>query len=186
MLDIPQKNYVYGKKFNTYIKHHTKTILILIHHPLDDIYVFNLLSNLYKTDYINQLYFQVITIPSSVKIYYDGSHYYCNNVNIKKKLTIEELVNNPLFTENIIKNRGMSIQYLDICSRTNTLMKLAIQNDINSIVYCQLYDNLSEELYKNPDFIYKMYDNIPLHILTSLSKKRNTKKYFIKDSTLLK
>ena len=83
-LIIQPNNYVYGLKFNTYLKKYDKTMLILLS-EIDGKYTFNLASNIWKQININnKIHLQIITIPSESKIYYNGVNYYTDTINLKK------------------------------------------------------------------------------------------------------
>ena len=177
-VDIPPNNYVYGIKFNTYIKYYKKSPLILLYNT-DDRYIFNFLTDIWKTDLIHNDYIQIITIPSKVKIYYNGTNYYCNNITIKNNIHISDIINNPNYTEDIIKNYGMAIIHIHPLNRTQEIIKLAIKNDINAIVHCYMYENLDKELYKHPKFIKNMIGYIPEEIIEKLLNKKGMHKYLM-------
>ncbi len=176
-LTIPPKNYVYGVKFNTYIKKYKNEILILLWNN-DNKIIFNFVSNIwYQIIINNEINFQIITIPSESKVYYDGKNYYTDNINIKKRKHFYDILYDPYYTEDIIKNYGMAIEYIHPIDRTNQLCQFAIKNNINSIIHCYMYDKLDKELYKHPHFIKEMIDYIPMEMIEKLQNKKRLKKY---------
>ena len=154
--------------------------MLILLSEIDGKYTFNLASNIWKQININnKIHLQIITIPSESKIYYNGVNYYTDTINLKKIQHFCDILNDYRYTEDIIKNHGLSIEYLHPLKRTNELCKLAIQNNINSIIYCYMYENLDKELYKNPQFIQKMIQYIPLNMLNKIKNKKRTKNYLM-------
>ena len=93
-------------------------------------------------------------------------------------------LDNPNYTKEIIENYGMAIQYLHPLNRTPELIKLAINNDIHSLIHCEMYENLDKELYKHPEFIAKMINYIPEDIIEKLLNKKGMHKYLMNEKMI--
>lgn len=179
-MTIPPKSYMYGVKFNTYIKKDKKEFLILLNQS-DNKFVFNFVSNIWNQIVINEkMNFQIITIPSESKVFYDGQNYYTDTINLKHTKPFMEFFNDPKYTEIIIKFNGKCIRLLDITERLDRLCEMAIQNDINAIIYCPFYSDLYGWLYKYPYFIDEMTHPLPSKLIEKLVKNKRTKIYINK------